>query len=145
MSDTVVTLNNKSQPIPIQYTKSCHGFSDSNNDTNRYLFELVINGGKIGKKYFRNLEDDKYSHLIKLVHKIPLCNIESYKASLSIHPVTTDLIYDIEGTINQEESCSIQSNENLHIEFTKNDMGNTICSCFFIGLDYNKLFVSPPN
>ena len=104
MSDTVVTLNNKSQPIPIQYTKSCHGFSDSNNDTNRYLFELVINGEKIGKKYFRNLEDDKYSHLIKLIHKIPLSNIESYKANInkikSVHFESDEIISkEINGSI----------------------------------------------
>lgn len=145
MSDTVVSLNNRTQPIPIKYAKSCHGFSDSNNDTSRYLFELVINGQSIGKKYFRNLEDTKYSHLVKLNHKIKLSDIKSYKASVSIYPSEIPLMHELEGEINQDESSSTQRSDNLYIEFTKNDMGFTMCSCFYTGLDQNKIFASPPN
>jgi len=145
MSDIVVSLNNKTQPIPIKYAKSYHGFSDSNNDTSRYLFELVINGQVIGKKYFRNLEENKYSHLIKLGHKIMLSEIKSYKASVSIYPSETPLTHELEGEINQNESSSTQRNDNLYIEFTKNGMGFTMCSCFYTGLDQNKIFASPPN
>lgn len=145
MSDTVISLNNKAIPVPIKYTKSCYGFSDSNNDTSKYLFELVINGQTIGKKYFRNLEDAKYSHLIKLNHKIKLSEIISYKASVSIYPSELVLPYELEGEINQTESSSTQRSDKLYIEFTKNDMGFTMCSCFYIGLDQNKIFASPPN
>lgn len=145
MSDTIVTLNNKTQPIPIQYAKSCHGFSDSNNDTTKYLFELVINGQSIGKKYFRNLEETKYSHMIKINHRIKLSDIETYKASISVYPAELPLVYELEGKINQNESSSTQRSDNMYIEFTKNDIGYAICSCFYTGLDYNKIFASPPN
>ena len=145
MSDIIVNLNNMTQPMPIKYAKSYHGFSDSNNDTSQYLFELVINSQVIGKKYFRNLEKIKYSHLIKLNHKIKLSDINSYKASVSIYPSETPIIYEIEGEINQNESCSNQRSDNLYIEFTKNDMGFSMCSCFYTGLDQNKIFASPPN
>ena len=145
MSDIVVTLNNKTQPIPIKYAKSTHGFSDPNNETSKYLFELVINGQTIGKKYFRNLEETKYSHLIKLNHKILLGDINSYKASVSIYPSDFPLTYELEGLINKEESSSTQRSDNIYIEFTKNDMGYAMCSCFYTGLDHNKIFASPPN
>jgi hypothetical protein len=145
MSDTINSLNNKTQPIPIKYSKSCHGFSDSNNDTSRYLFELVISDHVTRKKYFRNLEEIKYSHLITLDHKIKLSNIKSYKASVSIYPSEIPIIHEIEGEINQYESSSTQNSDNLYIEFTKNDMGFTLCSCFYTGLDQNNFFVSPPN
>ena len=145
MSDTIVTLNNKTQPIQIRYAKNQHGFSDPNNETCRYHFELIINGQDIGKKYFRNLEENKYSHIIRLTHKIKLCDIKSYKASISIHPSDSPLIYELEGQINQFESNSTQRNNNIYIEFTKNDMGYTMCSCFYTGLDQNKIFASPPN
>ena len=115
MSDTVVNLNNRTQPIPIKYAKSCHGFSDSNNDTSRYLFELVINGQSFSKKYFRNLEETKYSHLIKLNHKIKLSDIKSYKASVSIYPSEVPLTHELEGEINQTESSSTQRSDNLYI------------------------------
>ncbi len=145
MSDTVETLNNKTQPIPIRYAKAQHGFSDPNNETSRYLFELVISGPNIGKKYFRNLEENKYSHMIKLAHKIRLSDITSYKASISIHPSDLPLTYELEGQINQFESSSTQRSDNIYIEFTKNDMGYAMCSCFYTGLDQNKIFASPPN
>jgi len=145
MSDTIITLNNSSQPIQINYAKNNHGFSDSNNDMSKYLFELIINGQIIGKKYFGNLEDTKYSHLIKTNHKIKLSSIESYKAFVSIYPSELPLLYELEGTINQSESSSTQRSDNLYIEFTQNDNGYAVCSCFYTGLDYNKIFASPPN
>lgn len=145
MSDIVVSLNNKSNPIPIKYVKSHHGFSDSNNDISGYLFELIINSQIIGKKYFKNLEKTKYSHLIKLNHKIKLSDIKSYKAYVSVLPSECSSICEIEGDINQNESSSTQRSKNLYIEFTKNDMGYTMCSCFYTDNDQYKIFVSPPN
>ena len=144
MSDIVISLNNRTQPIQIKYSKNYHGFLNPNNNTSRYLFELFINGHTIGKKYFRNLEDTKYSHLIKLDHKIKFTNIYSYTALLSIFPSESSKSYKIEGTINPEESSSTQHNDKLYIEFTRNDMGFALCSCFYTGLDKNKIFVSPP-
>ena len=145
MSDIVVTLNNKTQPIPINYARNNYGYSDFNNNTNKYLFQLFIYGKNIGKKYFRNLEDNKYSHLIDLYHKINLADIEFYKVSVSTFPSELPTIYNLNGKINQNESSSTQRNDNLYIEFTQNDNGFTICSCFYIGMDHNKIFVSPPN
>jgi len=145
LSERIVTLNNITNPIQIRYTKNQHGFSDPNNDSCRYLFELIINGESIGKKYFRNLEENKYCHMIKLSHKIKLCDIQNYKASISIHPSESLTCFEIEGQINQYESSSIQRSDNIYIEFTKNDMGYTMCSCFYTGLDQNKIFASPPN
>ena len=145
MSDIVISLNNNIIPSPTKYAKNYHGFSDSNNETIRYLFELVINGEVITKKQFRNLEEVKYSHLIKLNHKILLSNIDSYKASVCIYPSNDKEIYEIEGEINKNESSSTQRSNNMYIEFTKNDMGYAMCSCFYTGFDNNKIFVSPPN
>lgn len=145
MTDTVISLINKTQPIPINYVQSQHGFSDSNNKNYQYLFELIINGESIGKKYFRNLEDNKYSHLIKLNHRIKLSDIKNYKVSVSIYPSETASTYELGGDINQNESYSTQRDDNLYIEFTKNDNGFTMCSCFYVGLDHDKLFASPPN
>ena len=140
MSNNLIT----SQPIPIKYSKNYYGFSNPDNNNNKYLFELVINGQNIGKKYFRNIESTKYSHLITIDHKIQLINIHSFKVSVSIYSSDNPISYDLEGIINNEESCSTQKSEHLYIEFTKNDMGYTLCSCFYTGLDNNKIFASPP-
>ncbi len=145
MSDIVVPLNTTTQPILIKYAKTTHGFSDPNNETSRYLFELVINGQTIGNKYFGNIEHTKYSHMIKLNHKIELAEINSYTASVSIYPAEIPITYKLEGQINKEQSSSTQRSDNLYIEFTKNNMGYAMCSCFYTGLDNNKIFASPPN
>jgi hypothetical protein len=135
----------KSVPLPINYAKNNHGFSNSNNDSNKYLFELIIKGKKIGKKYFRNLENTKYSHFIKIDHEIKLSDITSYKASLKIFPDDKEITYELEGNIEKDFSNSTQYTDNLYIEFTRNDNDYAICSCFYTGFDNNKIFASPPN
>lgn len=146
MSDIRITINNMSQPIPIKYTKSIYGFNYPNNDDGiKYLFELIINEQSIGKKYFRNLEKTKYSHLINLEHQIKIYNIKSYKASLTILSNEQSEIYELEGIINNKESCSTQQGNNIYIEFTKNNVGIALCTCFYIGQNQNTIFASPPN
>lgn len=137
--------NIKTQPIKILYEKNYHGFSDSNNDTSQYLFELIIETNSSDIKYFRNLENNKYSHLIKLDHRIKLTDIKSYKASLSMIPKKNFDICELEGNINQNESSSTNNQNNLYIEFTKNNSGYTLCSCFYTGSDQYQIFASPPN
>jgi hypothetical protein len=143
--DNIICLNNKTQPIKILYEKNYHGFSDSNNDILQYLFELIIQTKFGDIKYFRNLEDNKYSNLIKLEHKIKLNDIKSYKASLSLIPSKNSDICELEGDINQNESSSTNNKNNLYIEFTKNNSGYTLCSCFYTGMDQYQIFASPPN
>ena len=51
----------------------------------------------------------------------------------------------MKGSINHDLSNFTQKDENFYIEFSKNNKGNTICSCYFIGIDFNSMFISPPN
>jgi hypothetical protein len=145
MSDSVISLNKRSQSILINCSKNCYSFSDFNNNTPQYFFELTINGKNIGKKYFRNIENIKYSHLIKLDHKIILENIDNYELYVRFFQNGIDNICKLKGIINQHQSSSTSRSNELYIEFTKNSLGYTVCSCFYIGLDQNKIFVSPPN
>ncbi len=145
MSDSVISLNNRSQPILIKCSKNCYNFSDFNNNTPRYFFKLTINGQNIGTKCFSNIEQVKYSHLIKLDHKIILENIDYYKLSARIYHSDSDYTYKIDGEINQNQSSSSARNNELYIEFTKNSSGYALCSCFYTGLDQHKIFASPPN
>ena len=145
MSDSVNTLHTKSQPILIKCSKNCYNFSDFNNNKPQYFFELTINGKNIGEKYFRNVEEIKYSHLIKLDDEIILENIEKYNLTVRIFQSGIDDIYKLKGKINQHQSNSTSRSNQLYIEFTKNSSGYAMCSCFYTGLDHNKMFASPPN
>ena len=144
MSDTIVSLNNNIYLIPKKYKNNIYGFSDFNN-VSRYVFSLCINGNKINNINFKNIEDCKYSHLIKINDQIKLHDIESYKVSVTVLASNITSSFELEGNIIHNQSCSTQRNNNLYIEFTQNENGYTFCSCFYTGLDYNKLFVSPPN
>ena len=132
------------KPMNIRYTKNYYGFSDSNTNINKYVFELVIKGKTIGIQYFRKIEDTKYSNLIKIADNVKLSDIDSYVASIIILPNEDHNNYELEGMINKTESSSTQRSHNMYIEFTKNDIGKTLCNCFYTGLDHNKIFASPP-
>jgi len=135
MSETTVSLN-----IPIKYNHN--RFSDFNNIT-QYIFSLSIYGKK--KILFKKIEDTKYSHIIKLDDKIIFYEIEFYKVSVSILANNIKNDFELEGEIKHDQTSSTKKNNNLYIEFSQNENGYTLCSCFYTGLDYNKLFVSPPN
>jgi len=144
MSDTVISLKNDTYSIPIKYKNNNHGFSDFNN-ISQYIFSLTINSKNINNMIFKNIENNKYSHLIKLDNQIKLSDIESYKVSVKV--LSSNIIFDfeLEGEILHTQSSSTERNSDLYIEFTQNENGYTLCTCFYTGLDYNKLFVSPPN
>jgi hypothetical protein len=131
------------KPVNIRYARNYYGFSDSSHNINKYLFELIIKGKTIGIIYFKNIEDTKYSHLIKLIDNIKLSDIDSYVATITIAN-EEHINYELEGIINQTESNSTQRSHHMYIEFTKNDIGNTLCSCFYTGADHHKIFASPP-
>ena len=136
-------MNNKSitLDIPIKRNNNYY-FSDFNNST-QYIFLLNIYGAK--NISFKKIEENKYSHIITIDDKIKLNNIESYKLSVYVSNNNINTNFELEGDINHTQTSSTERNNNLYIEFSQNERGDTLCTCFYTGLDYNKLFVSPPN
>ena len=53
--------------------------------------------------------------------------------------------YSMKGKIDHSISSYTQKDDNFYIEFTQNNYGSTICTCYFIGVDFSTMFVSPPN
>ena len=130
--------------IPIKHKNNYHSFSDFNNKS-QYIFLLSIHGNNINNIIFKKIEDTKYSHIIKLDDKIKLNDIESYKVSVTVITDHISCDFELEGEIVHQQTSSMDRNSNLYIEFSQNENGYAICTCFYTGLDYNKLFVSPPN
>ena len=124
--------------IPIGYNRL--GFSDNNDSQIQYLFEFIISGKNIGKKYIKKLENTKYCHLLKISHQIKLEDIETFKVSISILPDSYIKYYEVEGSVN-----NYLHNSNIYIEFTNNSNGIALCTCHYIGNESNKVFMSPPN
>ena len=141
---------NKTLPIPIKYSKSWHSFSDPNSQIQKFLFELKIitksvDSDDFSTKIFRNLENDKHSNLIIIKHLIKFSDIQKFIISVSKLPFESEFNYELEGNINHTHSSYSQKNENIYVEFSQNSNGFTICNCSFIGTDFSKICISPPN
>ena len=141
----IKTINSIPIPIPIKYSKSWHSFSDPNNQIQKYLFELEITMNSDERKIFKNLESDKHSNLIITKDKIKLSEIKSFKIIVSKLPYNYSFNYHLEGLINHDNTSYTQQDENLFIEFSKNSNGFTLCNASFIGVDFEKLCITPPN
>jgi hypothetical protein len=125
--------------IPIKYPSNRLGFADNNNSQIQYLFELIINGCNIGKKYIKRLENTKFCHLLKVSHQIKLEDIESFKVSISILDDSMQY-YEVEGSI-----LNYQHDSNIYVEFSTTSNGIALCTCHYIGSERGKVFMSPPN
>ena len=139
----------KNYPIPIakpiRYSKSWHSLSYPQGNTQKYLFELIINPDSSDKKTFRKLESSKHCDLIEEKDDIKYSEIKNFKLSISKLPFDINFNYETEGFINQDQSSYNQSENEIYIEFSQNSSGNTFCRSSFIGVDFTKICVSPPN
>jgi hypothetical protein len=138
-------LGTITEPIPIKYSKSWHSYSDPNSQIQKFLFELIIVLKSDEKKIFRNLENNKHSNLIFLKDKINFSNIKEFSLCVSKVPYVDINTYEMDGNLNHDNTSYIQKDDNLFIEFSQNSLGFAVCNCSFIGMDYNKICVSPPN
>ena len=137
-------LINETKPIPINYSKSCYSFSDPSAPNKKYLFslELVLNNGTLRK--FNKLESNKYSYIVDIDDEINYDDINRFNIHVTELPLTENN-YTMFGKVCHDSSTFTQKDENFYIEFSQNNNGNAICTCYFIGIDFNTMFVSPPN
>lgn len=137
-------LVSASKPIPINYTKSYHGFSDPPNSNNKFLFCLELEMKDQSIKNFNKLENKKYCYIIEVDDEINYENILSFNLYVTELPFNGNN-YSMNGIIDHSSSNFTQKDENFYVEFSRNDTDKTVCTCYFIGVDFNTMFVSPPN
>lgn len=138
-------LSDQSAPIPINYTASYNGFSDNPPMKKQFFFtlETVLKDNK--KKIFKKIENEKYSYIIEDDDMINYSDVISFEITVQQLPLNNP-VFSMKGKIDHSNYCYTQKNENFYIEFTKKENNNnTICTCYFIGLDFNNIFISPPN
>jgi len=139
----------KTNPIPIsnpiRYSKSWHSFSNPNGGLQKYFFDLTIITNSGDKKTFRKLESSKHAELIESNDEINYCDIKEFKLVVTKMPFDITFNYEIEGKINQDQSSYNQRENEIYIEFSQNSAGLAFCRSSFIGVDFSKMCVSPPN
>ena len=137
-------LLNVSQPIPIKYTKSYYSFSDPSGPNKKFLFFLTIYQKDNKELNFHKLEENKYSYMIDVDDNVDYNDIISFKVNVSEVPMSENN-FEMKGVINHDTNTFTQKDGNFYIEFSKNQSNSTICTCYFIGVDFETMFVSPPN
>lgn len=135
-----------SKPISIVkedfYTKSQYGFDIPPYGGSAFIFELILTCKNSEKKYFRKIEYKKYSQLIDLSDNIQYSNLKKF--NVSIRKIIDNNAHKMSAEILHQCNYFNKNDNDIYIEFTKNDLGNTLCTCYFMGIDFNTLAVSPP-
>ena len=139
----------KSNPIsifnPFRYSKSMYSFSNPNGGLQKYFFELIINPNFKNEKIFRKLENSKHTELIQLDDDIIYSDIKDFKLVVTKMPIDISFNYKLEGKLNHDRSSYNQCDNEIYIEFSQNSSGLAFCRSSFIGVDFSKIFISPPN
>jgi len=130
---------------PKLYSKSLHSFFSPNGGLQKYFFELTINPNFINEKTFRKFESNKYTELIQLDDDIIYHDIKEFKLVVSKMPFDTSFNYELKGKLCHDCSSYNQCKNDIYIEFSQNSSGITFCSSSFIGIDFTKFCISPPN
>ena len=141
---SIRNIVNETKPIPINYTPSCYSFSDPSRPRKNYLFslELSLSNGTLRK--FNKIENNKYSYIVDIDDEVNYTDIEGFNIHVVELPLNENT-YSMTGRLSHESSNFTQKDENFYIEFSQNNNGSAICTCYFIGIDFNTMFVSPPN
>lgn len=139
MSQIVVT--ERSKPIEIPVNKYSYALPFSN--SNKYLFELTLQYGK-KQKIIRKIEESKTSEILSGKDKISFKKITDFK--IKVYVIPDDNVQNLEliGQVNNELTSFTKTNKKIYIEFIKNPIGFTICTCTVVISDNFGYSISPP-
>ena len=141
-------MNNLSfftKSIPIKYSKSKYSFNDPNNNDANYVYNLNLIFKDGSTRVFFKIEKKKFADLIDISDNINYNNIKKYSIEITKLPFEKDKFFKIEEIFNNQVNSYSKRTSDIYIEFTKNSNNKTICKCYFIGVDFNSIFISPPN
>ncbi len=136
-----------SKPIPIKrpHVPSKYSFNNPPNDNTTYFYELILTFVDNSKKIFKKFDINKYTHLIELDDKIEYSKIKNFNITISKIPNSGIYKKTLCSNIDQNLSSFTKKENDIFIEFSKNGLDYTMCSCYYIGVDFSNIFISPPN
>ena len=135
-------------PIPIpkkKYTSSRFSFNQPPSGNEKFFFTLKITLSNGEKKTFRKLENKKYTTLIDESHKIKFNDLDKIKVMIDKVPSNDNKEREIECNIDHNSNIFTKKLNDIYIEVTKNSLDFIICKCYYIGVDFDNVFISPPN
>ena len=140
-------MTERSSPIniPNKHSKSKFSFNLPPSDCQSYFFNLEIKLFNKEKKTFKKIVDRKYAQLIDVDDKIKYNEIKEFTANVIKIPNHDTKQIHLSGKINHDVSNFTQNGDDIYIEFSKNSFDLTLCTCYYIGVDFSQMFISPPN
>lgn len=140
-------MTERSSPIniPKKHSKSKFSFNLPPSDCQSYFFNLEINFFNGKKKTFKKIVDKKYAQLIDVDDKIKYSEIKNFIATITKIPNHDSKQIILNGDINHDVSNFTKNGDDVYIEFSKNNLSLTLCTCYYIGVDFSQMFISPPN
>ena len=136
-----IIIPQRSDPIEIPLNRYSYALPFTN--SNKYLFELTVKVGK-KQKIIRKIEEAKTSEILSGKDKIPFNKLKDFK--IKIYLIPDDNIPDLElvGKINNDLSSFTKTDKKIYIEFIKNPLGYTICTCTVVFNEVYSYSISPP-
>ena len=86
-------LTKASNPVPINYTKSCYSFSDPGAPSKNYFFELVLNFSDGFSKTVSKFEKEKCSIMIDVEDRIFYNDIKDFIINVVTIPFDENSIF----------------------------------------------------
>ena len=128
------------RPINIIYNTN----NKDNNNLLQCIFELTLTLVDDTTLVFKDILYSKYCNIFNYSDMIQFKLIKKYILKITVINITKE-IYTTKQDFDVEKDTYIYKNEDMYIEFTRNNDGYTNCCCYLIILDNSRLFVTPPN
>jgi hypothetical protein len=129
---------------PEEYAKKMYGFGGSSgNAPIFYLFSLTLTFKDNTIKHFNKIENKCYCNIIDTEDLVNFNNIKSFNLKIITLPnkeIKLELLKDFNSSMN----CYKIYDKKIRIEFTKNHMNYTFCSCRFINNNIKKVLSFSP-
>ena len=129
---------------PEEYAKKMYGFGGSSGNTPIfYLFSLTLTFKDNTIKHFNKIENKCYCNIIDTEDLVNFNNIKSFNLKIITLPdkeVKLELLKDFNSSMNYYKIYD----KKIRIEFTKNHMNYTFCSCKFINNNIKKILSFSP-
>jgi hypothetical protein len=133
------------KPIPMKYTPSKYSFNNPDDNYTEYIYNLFLVMKDGTEQNFVKIINKTFVDLISIADGIDYNNIESYSLEISKLIFENVYFFKLDEKFNNTTNNYSKRTEKIYIEFTQNSNNMTICKCYFIGVDFNSILISPPN
>ena len=118
--------------VKVQKGNSKYIYSNISLTDAKYLFDLKLKN-KPKSKTIRKIVSNDRCELITPEDEIKFSDLHKFKVNVKIITNYDISKFSLSGKIDQNKSSFSDSNSDIFIEFSQNEMGYVICNCILLG------------